>query len=64
MKEDYQGAIKCLSKKYPNIFDLSKIRVVDGDDFNFISNPYGNDEGFSYLSGSFVEDNRKIKEEK
>ncbi|MCG2717636.1 MAG: metallophosphoesterase [Nanoarchaeota archaeon] len=50
-KEDYTKAIETLSKEYGNLFDLSKIRMVDGDDFDLVSNPYGN--GFGYFSEGF-----------
>ena len=46
-KQDYNTALYVLSIKYDNIFDLSKIRIVDGDDFDLISNPYGDDQTYS-----------------
>lgn len=63
MKKDFEKALDELSKKYSNIFDLSKIRIIDGDDFDFVSNPYGTD--FTYKEGSFkgtVEQIREIVE--
>jgi len=63
MKKDYKRAMKRLSKKYKNIFDLSEIRIVDGDDFDFVSNPFGTD--FTYPNESFratPEQIRKIGE--
>lgn len=51
MKKDYKKAMKQLSKTYKNIFDLSEIRIVDGDDFDFVSNPFGTD--FTYPNESF-----------
>lgn len=63
MKVDYEKAIETLSQNYNNIFDLSKIRIVDGDDFDFVSSPNGNDNGFSYFSDSFLGNNKKIMNE-
>lgn len=63
MRKDYERAMEQLSKKYKNVFDLSKIRIVDGDDFDFVSNPFGTD--FTYLDESFKgspEQIRKIGE--
>ena len=63
MRKDYERAINQLFKKYIHIFDLSKIRIVDGDDFDFVSNPFGTD--FTYLGESFrgtLEQIRQIKE--
>ncbi len=51
MRKDYGKAIKKLSKKHNNIFDLNEIRIVDGDDFDFVSNPFGTD--FTYHNESF-----------
>jgi len=45
-RTDYAKAMQDLQKKYSNVFDLSTIRVVDGDDFDFVSNPFGTD--FTY----------------
>lgn len=38
-KPDYEAAMKKVSKKYKNIIDLTKYRIIDGDDADFISLP-------------------------
>jgi Icc-related predicted phosphoesterase len=49
LKEPYYKVIQDINKK--NIIDMSIIRTFDGDDFDLISNPYGDD--FTYPKGSF-----------
>ncbi|MFA4886639.1 MAG: metallophosphoesterase [Candidatus Nanoarchaeia archaeon] len=38
-REDYENAIAKVSKQYGNIIDMSKVRVYDGDDVDFVSLP-------------------------
>ncbi|MBT5021876.1 hypothetical protein HOK51_00605 [Candidatus Woesearchaeota archaeon] len=47
-KKDYYEIIEELIEQYnyTNIIDMSTTRIVQGDDFDLISNPYGNDYTF------------------
>ncbi len=38
-KPDYESALKEVTKKYHNVIDMTKFRVFDGDDADFISLP-------------------------
>jgi Icc-related predicted phosphoesterase len=46
LKQDYYAALAQFANT-ANVFDLSKIRAVDGDDYDLVSNPYGTDFGYS-----------------
>lgn len=59
-KTDWGMVINKLFKKYSNVFDLNQIRMVDGDDFDFISNPCGTD--FKYSNQSFRGSTEQIRE--
>lgn len=47
MKEDYEPAVTDISREYPNFMDMSKKRLFIAKNFNFISNPFGDDSGYS-----------------
>jgi len=59
-KKVFEKALKDLKKKYPNVFNLAEIRALDLDGADIVSNPYGNDNGFSYFNFSFTASNNKI----
>ncbi|MBT7903690.1 hypothetical protein HN587_07540 [Candidatus Woesearchaeota archaeon] len=59
-KKDYFQALEKLNNEHPNVFDMTKIRFIHGEDFNFISNPYGSD--FTYVLGHFEGDIKSFEE--
>ena len=69
-KSDYESALKEITKKYSNVFDMTKFRIFDGDDVDFVSLPgyqifkipgrqFIPDDGF-YANPDFIEKTGKL----
>jgi Icc-related predicted phosphoesterase len=56
---DYSKVMQKLQAEYPNVIDMSRIRLVDGNDFDFVSNPYG--ESWPYVDGAFMRPVRDVE---
>jgi len=48
IKKEYETILNKLCKKYSNIIDMGKTRIVDGIGFDFVSEPYGNGYGYNF----------------
>ncbi|MBI4454105.1 metallophosphoesterase family protein [Candidatus Woesearchaeota archaeon] len=54
-KPDYEAAIAEVSVKYPNVIDMTKFRIYDGDDVDFVSLP--GYQTFKIPGKQFIPDN-------
>src|SRR4030042_290625 len=59
----YNKALKNISIKYSNVFDLSRIRTLDLKGVNFVSNPYGPYGPYGYDAGTFLKSETQIKKQ-
>ena len=53
-KSDYESALRILSERHSNIIDMTKYRIFDGDDVDFVSLPGYQDKRFVSSNGYYA----------